>query len=70
MTLLTNEEKIGIANQHLKNLQYNRYNLELSLKEENALDTPNEASVADVQSQLNSIDAKIEAIEAEIETLA
>jgi hypothetical protein len=70
MTLLTNEEKIGIANQHLKNLQYNRYNLELSLKEENALDTPNEASVADVQSQLNSIDAKIEAIEAEIDTLS
>jgi hypothetical protein len=70
MTLLTNEEKIGIANQHLKNLQYNRYNLELSLKEENALDTPNAASVADVQSQLNSIDAKIEVIEAEIDTLS
>lgn len=70
MTLLTNDEKIGIANQHLKNLQYNRYNLELSLKEENALDTPNAASVADVQLQITSIDAKIAAIEAEIETLA
>lgn len=70
MTLLTNDEKIGIANQHLKNLQYNRYNLELSLKEENALDTPNAASVADVQLQITSIDAKIAAIEEEIDTLS
>jgi hypothetical protein len=70
MTILTNEEKMGIANQHLKNLEYNKYNLQLSMLEENALATPNAASIADIQSQINSIDAKIAVIEAEIDTLA
>ena len=36
-TLLSNEEKAGIINQHLKNLQYNKFNLEISVVEENAL---------------------------------
>lgn len=70
MTLLTNDEKIGIANQHLKNLQYNRYNLELSLIEENALATPTASVVTEVTAQLAAIDVKIAAIEEELATLA
>ena len=36
MTLeLTNEEKVTIINSHLKNLAYNKFNIEISVIEEN-----------------------------------
>jgi hypothetical protein len=68
--MLTNEDKIGIANQHLKNLQFNRYNLELSLKEEQAVSSPNDAVIQDLTTQCITIDSKVAAIQAEIASLS
>ena len=55
---LTNEEKIEIIHQHMKNLNFSLYNLQISLKEEEALDTPNQDIVSSINQQIAVIVAK------------
>jgi hypothetical protein len=69
MTTLSNEEKLGIAQQHKRNLAYNKYNLELTLLEENAVTSPDTETVNSLTSQISELDKKITAIEAEIASL-
>jgi hypothetical protein len=69
-TLLSNEEKTGIINQHLKNLHYSKFNLELSVVEENAKTVPEEATLTSLNTQLVDIDSRITALEAELDKLA
>jgi hypothetical protein len=35
--VLTNEEKIGIVEQHLRNLEYSKFNVSISLIEESSI---------------------------------
>ena len=60
--MLTNEDKLGIAQQHMRNLMYNKYNLELSLIEESAVTRPNEEAINTVNGDLSAINLKIAAI--------
>ena len=69
MTTLSNEEKLGILNQHIKNVEYNKYNLELSLIEENAVSPANAETISSLNAQMAAADAKIEALETEKATL-
>ena len=63
--ILTNEEKAGIIEQHLKNLEYSKYNLEVSLIEESA--SPTSASAAtSLEEQISEINLKISALKAEL----
>ncbi len=68
--MLTNEEKTGIINQHKRNIVFNRYNIELSLMEENALTTPNAETVASLTAQVAELDRKLAALDEELEALA
>lgn len=70
MTTLSNEEKVGIAQQHLRNLQINRYNIELSLKEEQAVSKPSDKVIQDLTDQSVTFDLRIAAINAEISSLS
>lgn len=56
MTTLTNEEKAAIVNQHIKNLEYSKFNLELSLVEENAVASSD--SIVSLESQLAELNLK------------
>lgn len=67
--LLTNEEKISVVNQHLKNLEYNKYNVELSLMEENSTTQINDDIILSLNEQLVSINAKINILQQEITAL-
>jgi len=67
--LLSNEEKAGIINQHLKNLHYNKFNIEISIVEENAKTTPEAEVLANLNTQLADFDSRIEALEAELDKL-
>lgn len=49
---LTNEEKMQIIRSHIKNIQHTKYNLELSILAEQAIDVPNEALIIGYQMQL------------------
>lgn len=66
---LTNEEKTGIVSQHLKNIEYSLYNLEMSLIEENSLSTPDSAVVTSLDDQIDELTAKKNALLAELATL-
>jgi len=66
---LNNEEKSTIINQHLKNLESNIFNLEISLIEENAVSTPNDTSVSSLNAQLTEANAKKTALLAELSEL-
>ena len=63
--ILTNEEKVNIVEQHLKNLEYSRFNLGISLIEE-SVSASNDASISSLKEQLSSIDAKIEVLKQEL----
>ena len=68
-TLLSNEEKTGIINQHLKNLHYNKFNIEISIVEENAKVTPEAEALTNLNTQLADFDSRIEALDAELAKL-
>jgi hypothetical protein len=66
---LTNEEKTAIVNQHLRSLEYNKYNVEVSLKEENAVADKNVELIASLNSQVSVITDKIDALLEELASL-
>ena len=63
--MLTNEEKLSIVEQHLKNLELNAYNLSLSLVTENSVTEPNELTIKLLEEQLSDLNTKIESINVE-----
>jgi len=64
--MLTKEEKIQIIESHKRNLDYTRYNLEVSLLEENARTKVNQVVVDTLQDQINEIDSQKDTLDAEI----
>ena len=66
---LTNAEKISIIDQHLKNLEYNRYNLQVSILELTSATNPKQESIDDIQAQIDSIVAQQNALNAEVTSL-
>lgn len=66
---LTDQEKIDILNQHLKNLEYSAFNLSVSVIEEEAANTPNTASITSLNTQIAEVNAKKTALLAELTEL-
>ena len=69
-TILTNEEKSGIVSQHIKNVEYSLYNLNLSLIEENAVSSPDADKISSLNDQISDLDAQKTALETELENLS
>ena len=70
MTTLSNEEKMGIAIQHKKNVEYNKYNLEISIIEENAKNSPATDTLSSLNAQVAEINIQLTALAAELASLA
>jgi hypothetical protein len=68
-TLLSNEEKTAIINQHLKSLHHNKFNIEISIVEENARVEPETEFLTSLNLQLTDINSRISAVEAELDKL-
>lgn len=66
---LTNEEKAGIVQQHLKNLAYNKYNLEMTIAELNAITPKNQSEIDEITAQISAVDLKIAALTTELTSL-
>ena len=66
---LTAEEKIGILNQHLKNLNQNKYNLFLTTLELGAVDAADQIELQKIEDEIDSINSKINVLEQEKTTL-
>ena len=66
---LTAEEKIGIIEQHLKNVLYSEYNAQLSLIEANAVSEPVKTNIDAINAQLTDIAAQKDTLQKEIDSL-
>lgn len=70
MSTLTNEDKISIINQHKRNVEYSKYNLEISVLAENAVSDPDENAITGFNAKIADLDSKLAALDAEIESLS
>jgi hypothetical protein len=68
-TTLTNEEKSGIVSQHIKNVEYSLYNLNLSLIEENAVTSPDATKISSLNDQITDLNAQKTALQSELSIL-
>ena len=66
MTTLSNEDKISIIIQHKRNVEYSKYNAQLSLIEENAVTSPNQETIKTFNDQIIEFDKKIAALDKEL----
>ena len=66
---LSNQDKIGIVQQHIKNLQLNKYNLEVSIIEENALENPAQSTLDNLNLQISDVVAKLAVLDTELANL-
>jgi hypothetical protein len=66
---LTVEERSDIIDQHLRSLAFKKYNLEVSLLEEESAQIPNQGAVEDLNKQLLNANAQIVALAEEKESL-
>jgi len=66
---LSKEEKSNIINQHLKNLEYNKYTLRISLLEMNSGFIVKKESIQDIEDQILSINSKQKALLKELNSL-
>jgi hypothetical protein len=66
---LTPEEKITIAEQHLRSLLLSEYNNQLSLLEANAATTKNEVNIDSLNASATEISAQKAALQREIDSL-
>jgi len=69
MSILTTEEKTAVINQHKKNIEHSKYNLELSIIEENAVSSPSQSNIDDLNAKIADLDAKLDALDAELASL-
>lgn len=69
-SILTNEEKVTIVTQHIKNVEYAIYNLELSVIEENSVASTDAAKTTSLNGQLNDTKAQKAALELELGKLS
>ena len=67
---LTAEEKIAVINSHIKNINYNKFNAELVIIEENATASPDAAKISYANANIAEANAQIAALEAQIEALS
>lgn len=68
--VLSNEDKISIIDSHLKNLQYSKFNLEISVIEESAKKEPGDIAIASLNSQIDDIQKQINALTQELSKLS
>jgi uncharacterized protein (DUF2164 family) len=67
---LSKDERTQLVNSHIKNLLTNKYNLELSLIEENAKTVSDQNTISNYNEQGSNIDKQINALNAELASIA
>lgn len=64
---LTPEEKLQIAEQHMKTVLFSEYNAELSLIAAQAASTPNQSNIDSLNAQAKDIAAQKAALQVEVD---
>lgn len=68
-TSLSKEEKTAIINNHQKNILLNKYNIEISVIEENAKETPDSTMLTELNNQIQECNDKLTALQQELDSL-
>lgn len=66
---LTNEEKIAILNQHIKNIVVNKYNIHVAIVAEEAADPVDQNKINALNNQMSAEQAKYDALMVEYSSL-
>ena len=66
MSDLTNEDQLAVLTSHKKNLEFNAYNLQVSIIEENAKDAPDSNSITILKKKIAEIENQKAALDTEI----
>lgn len=67
---LSDEEKASSIRSKIKNIQFQRYNVELDVLMETAVTNPNDTYIAELQAQIADMQLKQDALETELSTLS
>jgi hypothetical protein len=67
---LSNEDKISVVNQHKRAIEYSKYNLTVSLIEENAVLNKDQDTIDSLTAKIADHDGKLSALDAEIDSLS
>jgi hypothetical protein len=67
---LSNEEKISVVNQHKRAIEYSKYNLTVSLIEENAVLNKDQDTIDSLTAKIADHEGKLSALDAEIDSLS
>ena len=67
--MLTDNEKAGIINSHIRNIEVNKYNAETLITAEQALETPNSDFITLQNGRISQFDSQIDALKAELTKL-
>jgi hypothetical protein len=70
MTTLSNEDKISVVNQHKRAVEYSKYNLTISLIEENAVLSKDQEAIQSLTAKIADHDSKLSALDAELDSLS
>lgn len=68
-SVLSNEEKINVVNQHIKSIDYAIYGYDLDLIQANAVSSPDAAQIAAINTRLSEANSKRTALIAERDSL-
>ena len=66
---LSNEEKISVVNQHKRAIEYSKYNLTVSLIEENAVLNKDQDTIDSLTAKIADHDGKLSALDDELNSL-
>jgi hypothetical protein len=66
---LKKEEKAQIISSHIKNLNYQKYNLEIDLLQENAKESPSQSALENFNKQITEVENQKVALETELTTV-
>lgn len=68
--MLTNQEKTEIINSRLKSLESSKYDLQLSIDEENSIESPNQQILDNHNARIVDIDARVAVLQTKLEELS
>lgn len=63
---LKKEEKAQIISSHIKNLNYQKYNLEIDLLQENAKESPSQSALENFNTQITDVENQTTALQTEL----
>ena len=63
--MLSNSDKLVIVEQKIKNLEYQKYGIELDLQLENATSVPDQENLVSINTRLADANAKLDVLNAE-----